>query len=188
MKIEDLKVPSEIAEYDPKATWTMRAINGVGISIEQMEEQAQNEIRTRRGVIVGMAATGPLVEKVKNEVQRSIDDGKIDGDQAKAVLYWLQRVREEIDTSVSLNHRELAIQEGIVEGFKKAVDKCELLFKQEENKTRVRMNEAERGNRDEGGRPRQIREIRDEQDAKAEATVNKAKAKVPKGKINKSGQ
>jgi hypothetical protein len=153
----------QIQESDPKSSWILRTINGVGLSIEQMVEQAVIDSRTRKGVIAGMAAAGPLVDKIKSQVMKEVDDQKMDGEQAKVVLQWLEKARSEINQSVIMNQKELTIQEGIVEGLKKAVEKCEFLFKQEENKVRVRMNESERGNRDEGGRPLPIREMRGEE-------------------------
>lgn len=170
----------EIESKDPKIAWTLKAINGVGLSIEQMVEQAHNEVRTRKGVIAGMAATGPLVDKVKNEVMAAVDDTALEGEQAKVILSWLQKVREQIDTSVSLNQRELAIQEGIIEGIKKAAGKCEVLYKEQETKFRVRQNEAERGNRDEGGRPIGTRQFRDD-----EPEVPSPPVKRPRGRPRK---
>jgi hypothetical protein len=152
-------VDQDILEFDPKAAYTMKAMNVVGLSIEQMIETAQRDIYMRKGVIAGLVAAGPLVDKTKNEVQKNIDSEAIEGETAKIVLAWLQKARDEISTSVAMNQRELAVQEGIVEGLKKATERCEGLFKQEESKVRIRKNEAERGHRDEDGRPKPLREI-----------------------------
>lgn len=163
-EFDNLGVDPNIAEEDPKAAYTMRAINGVGLTLEQHVESAHNDIRTRKGVIAGMAATAPLVDRVLGDFQKEIDEGRIEGEEAKKIIPWLGRVRDEINKSVQLNQRELAIQEGVVEGLKRAVNTCEALYKQEDTKFRVRRNEAERGNRDEGGRPLPLREVRDGQE------------------------
>jgi hypothetical protein len=163
--LSSLGVSPELAEFDPKAAQTLNTINRVGLSLEQMLEEQKGNISTRKGIIAGMAATYSVVDRVKNQVQREIDDNKLDGEQAKVILGWLQKTRAEIEISVGMNQRELAIQEGIIEGLNKACERCEVLFKQEDIKTRSRMNESERGNRDEGGRPRPLREIMDEKDA-----------------------
>lgn len=173
---------TEVQEKDPKAAWTLRAIQGIGISIEQqLIDTAVMEMRTRKGVIAGMAASGPLVDKIKNQVMNDVDKQKLDGEQAKVILQWLQKAREEIDISLVMNQRELAIQEGIIEGLKKAVSHCEQLYKDQENKVRVRMNESERGRRDEGGRPLPIREIQAQEDSQ----VNAPKAEVQPNSIQK---
>jgi hypothetical protein len=54
-----LGVDPAVEAVDPKAAHTMRAINGVGLTLEQQVESAHNDIRTRKGVVAGMAATTP---------------------------------------------------------------------------------------------------------------------------------
>ena len=166
--MSNLGVDSNVEEVDPKAAHTMRAINGVGITLEQQVESAHNDIRTRKGVVAGMAATSPLVDKVIGDLQKQLDEGHLDGEEAKKIIPWLVRVRDEITKSLNMNQRELAVQEGIVEGLKRAVNTCEALYKQEDVKFKVRQNEAERGNRDEGGRPLPLREVRDAEDSVSE--------------------
>ena len=150
-------VDVNLEEFDPKAAQTMRTLNGVGLSIEEMGEQAHNDVRTRKGVIAGMVATQPLVDRVIAKLQSDIDSEKVDAATARLVIAWLEKVKDEIGSSVLMNQRDLAIQESIIEGLKRASSKCEALYKQEEAKVRVRMNESERGNRDEDGRPLPIR-------------------------------
>jgi len=160
--MNELTIPEELEKDDPKATHTLRAINGVGLSIEQMVEAARRDVVARKGVIAGMTATVPLVDRVRALLQVEIDEGRVDGDMAKeTIIPWFQRIRVEIETSVALNQRELALQEGVVEGLSKAVDRCEMLFKQEQGKAQIRLNEAERGHRDDGGRPLPLREVLD---------------------------
>jgi len=175
MKTQD-EYLKELLDADPKAAHTMRAINGVGLSIEGLVEPAHHNVLMRKGIIAGMAATIPLVDQVKAEVQKEIDDGILDGDAAKVVLHWLSRVQEHLDSSKSMNQRELAVQEGIIEGLKKAALQCESLYAQEETKTKQRANEAYRGNRDDGGRPRPIREIREELAKEDEPKAKKRRA------------
>ncbi|MFA5387358.1 MAG: hypothetical protein WC322_03090, partial [Candidatus Paceibacterota bacterium] len=91
------------------------------------------------------------MDKVIGEIQKQVDEGSLEGEEAKKIIPWLVKVRDEITKSVNLNQRELAVQEGVIEGLKRAVNTCEVLYKQEDTKFRVRQNESERGNRDDGG-------------------------------------
>lgn len=155
----DLGSPGEV---DTKSELVKRTINGVGLSLEEMYEVATKEVIIAKGVVAGLVAAGSVVAKVQNMVQAEVDAEKIEGEHAKLVLQWLQKAREELTSTASLNQREVNLKEGIVEGLKKATDRCESLHRQEDMKVRMRENEAARGNRDDGGRPLPIREQRGE--------------------------
>lgn len=146
---------------DPKAKARLTAINGVGLSIERQIEQQQQQLLVRKGTVAGLVAASSVVDKIMQEVQQAVDKESLDGDTAKLVMRWLVRVREEHVQTVRLNQDDVKKQEGVIEGMKKAVDQCELIYKREEQRVAQRANETERGDTDEGGRPLPIREIRD---------------------------
>lgn len=151
------------AEHDPKTAVRLSTIQGVGLHVEQSIEAVKNEMHVRKGIIAGLvAAQRQLVPKVMAEIQRRIDlpetdEKHLDGDAMKVTLHWLGEAIRECADAVLLNQKELVKQEGIVEGMTKAVDACEFLHKQEQQKALRRANEEERGNRD-GGRPVPLKE------------------------------
>lgn len=162
-------------EQDIKVLTRLSTIQGVGLHVEQGIETVKNEMHVRKGVIAGLvAAQRQLVPKVMGEIQKRIDlpeedPNHLDGDAMKPTLEWMHKVALECEAAVLLNQKELIKQEGIVEGMTKAVDACEFLHKQEQQKAQRRANEQERGNRD-GGRPVPLRErFGDKAEAKAEA-------------------
>lgn len=152
-------VDETVESFDPKIETRLRTINGVGLHIERSVEPAQRDLLVRKGVISGLTSAAALVHKVMEKVQAEIDDETLDGDQAKLVLRWLDTARASIVESVQLNQRDHAKQEGLIEGMKRSVSLCETLFKQESAKAERRVNEQERDDTDEGGRPLPIREI-----------------------------
>jgi hypothetical protein len=160
-KIKSIGVSLDDVHGDQKAMYTLNTINGVGLSLEQMIEGAKSDMKTKRGVIAGLLASVPLVNKVKQKVQNKIDEKEIETDDARLVLSWLDTLLEEINNSVLLNQRELAVQEGIIEGLSKAVNHCEVLYNQEKQKVNKIYNEALRGNRGPDGRPLKIDEMRE---------------------------
>ena len=143
---------------DAKGQVRLSTIQGVGLSIDEKLEGAKVDMHVARGVIAGLVASGHLTDKVMEAAQKDIDDGKLDGEVAKTVLQYLLKVKEEQQIAVALNQRSLAKAEGIIDGLEKAVQECKRLYMQEETKQQKRENEAERGRRDEGGRPIPIRE------------------------------
>lgn len=154
---------SETQFEDPKTKTRLTTIQGVGLSIEAKIEIAKIELHRAQGVVAGLtAAAVSEIPATMAEVGKLVEDGKLDEDRGKDVLAWLQKARERVESAVRINARNIAKQEGVIEGLTKSVDECETLFRQEVAKARQRENESDRGRRDEGGRPISLREQRGE--------------------------
>lgn len=161
--------PREVAPkaFDPKAEIRLAAIQGVGTSIEQRLEEARQQVHVRQGVIMGLlAAERQCCPAVMAEVQRRVDlpessADHMDGEVAKVVLRWLQEAVSRCAEAASLNGREKAKAEGVVEGLAKAVEHVIQMHAQEHQKAQRRAEEAAAGGangRDAGGRPVPVRE------------------------------
>jgi hypothetical protein len=193
-----MSIPETIQTEDPKIRTRLSTIQGVGLSIEHRLEAAKVELHRAQGVVAGltaaaaaelpatMAEVGKLVTGEKFEPETLAELGSLaeglDEERGKQIIAWLSRARRKIETAAKLNSRAVAKQEGVIEGLTKSVDECEILFKQEETKARQRENEADRGRRDEGGRPISLREQRGE--VPVAEPVAKPTAKRPRKRAN----
>jgi hypothetical protein len=168
-----MNIPESNPE-DPKTKIRLSTIQGVGLSIEHKIEIAKTELHRAQGVVAGLTAAAmseipatmtELAKLVRGEECKPED--QIPEDAGKLALTWLQKARERVETAARLNGRNVAKQEGVIEGLTKSVDECETLFRQEVAKAQRRENEADRGRRDDGGRPISLREQRSEAPAVA---------------------
>lgn len=155
----------EIDHEDPKTRTRLATIQGVGLSIESKIAAAQTELHRAQGVVAGLTAAAAseitaIMAEVTNRIrgEECAESERIPEEAGKFALAWLQKARERVETAAKINARNIAKQEGVIEGLTKSVDECETLFKQEAQKARRREVEGDRGNRDEGGRPIPIRE------------------------------
>lgn len=154
----------ETKTEDPKVRTRLSTIQGVGLSIERRIEAAKGELHRAQGVVAGLlAAAKGEIPATMAEVGKLVETEGLDEAHGKTILSWLQKASERIEAASRLNARNVAKQEGVIEGLTKSVDECETLYKQEELRARQRENEADRGKRDEGGRPVPLRERRGEE-------------------------
>ena len=111
--------------------------NEIGVRMDDALEAAKSDIARCDGAGSAAVKIASDIETLCAQAQKDIDEGRMDLEQGKLVLSWLQRSKSVADRHAAASQQARVLSQGRVAGYEQAVAMIAKFKGDEENKVRA---------------------------------------------------